>query len=148
MWTSDDFPGADRVPWQLLIRARFVHEIDAIVASRITRALAAVLPAKAVSEFGRVAARAAAASPREEAGPEVTVRALRAYDDFEEICPRWPWPWPGHGPWPHPHGPEEFVDPIVLVTIDGARELLAAGTPDFQKSVGAALDDLAGSFAR
>jgi hypothetical protein len=29
MWDVDRFPGAEHVPWQLLIRARYAHELDA-----------------------------------------------------------------------------------------------------------------------
>lgn len=143
MWTPEDFPGADKVPWQLLIRARFVYQIDAVIASQVVRALAEVLPSKAAVELSHAAARAVASAPRDKAAPESGVRALAAFDDFWDWCgtkwPRWPFP---------PRRFEELFDPIAFITIDKAREFLAAGSPELQKGLGAALDELTGSFGR
>jgi len=153
MWDPEHFPGADNVPWELLIRARFVRELDAIVASRITRALTEVLPAKTVARFAQTATQAVAAAPREELDGETTKRAFTAFVDFDDWCgtgrPKWPLPWP------RPNWDEllrevirhEFVDPLAVATIDRAQLFLeGAGSPDLQKQLGAALDDLAGSF--
>lgn len=153
MWDPEHFPGADNVPWELLIRARFVRELDAVVASRITRALAEVLPAKSVARFAQVATAAAAKSAFDEVDGETTKRALVAFTEFDDWCGtgRWRWPFP----WPRPNWDEllrealrnEFVDPLAVATIDRARTFLeGAGSPDFQKQLGAALDDVAGSF--
>ncbi|MFT4284135.1 MAG: hypothetical protein QM598_04810 [Protaetiibacter sp.] len=145
MWTPDDFPGADHVPWQLLIRARFVFELDALVASRVTHALAAVLPAKASGQLGRLATHAVAGSPRDELGAETVVRALAAYADFDDWCgtkwPRWPFPFPG------PRHLDDVIDPLAVATLERARAFVAAaGSPELQKGLGAALDEVAGSF--
>jgi hypothetical protein len=143
MWTPEDFPGADHVPWQLLIRARFVYQIDAIIASQVVRALAEVLPAKAAVELSHAAARVVADVPRDKAAPETTARALAAYDDFWDWCgtkwPRWPFP---------PRRFEDFFDPFAIVTIEKAREFIGAGSPELQKGLGAALDEVAGSLGR
>ena len=145
MWTPEDFPGADHVPWQLLIRARFVYELDAVVASHVVHALAQVLPAKAVAEFAHVATRAAASAPQEKVGQETAFAALSAYADFDDWCgtkwPRWPFPFPG------PRHLDDVIDPLAVATLERARAFVAAaGSPELQKGLGAALDELAGSF--
>ena len=80
-------------------------------------------------------------------GRETAFAALSAYADFDDWCgttwPRWPFPWPG------PRRFEELVDPIAITTIAHAKEFIAAaGSPEFQKGVVPALDELAGSFGR
>ncbi|QEO10587.1 hypothetical protein [Protaetiibacter larvae] len=146
MWDPEHFPGADNVPWQLLIRARFAFEIDAVIASQIVHALAEVLPTKAVVQLSRAATQAVAAGSRAKVAPETTLGALSAAADFDDWCgttwPRWPFPWPG------PRRFEDLVDPIAVLTIDQARTFLGAASPEFQKGFGAALDDIAGGFAR
>lgn len=158
MWTPDDFPGADHVPWQLLIRARYVFELDAVIASRVVRALAEVLPATAAAELSRAATRALTAVPRTPVKAATTTRALTAFADFDDWCgtkwPRWPWPWPGPR-WFDPRElitdgrlTVEFADPIAIATLGRARAFVdAAGSPEFSKEFGAALDQAAGSFA-
>ena len=74
MWTQDDFPGADHVPWQLLIRARFVHEIDAVIASRVVTRLA---PALGREKAVRLAAAGTVRRGKEEATDAHIVGALR-----------------------------------------------------------------------
>lgn len=150
MWDPEHFPGADHVPWQLLIRARFAFEIDAVIASHVVRALSGVLPAKEVAGLSRLATRIVAAGPRDEVTGEATVVALRGLAEFDEECgtkwPRWPFPWPG--PWPGPRFEEDLVDPIAVVVLDAARDFIRAGSPEFQKEFGASLDGLTRGFAR
>ena len=55
MWDSDNFPGADNVPWQLLIRARFAHEIDAILASVVVARVGAVASVDITRQVAAVA---------------------------------------------------------------------------------------------
>lgn len=158
MWDIDNFPGADKVPWQLLIRARFAYEIDAVVASRVVHTLAGVLPRAAAVEFARAATRSVSAASREPVERETAARALIALADFDDWCgtvwPRWPWPWPPvPGPWPDPRGIDierfgEILDPIVVIAFDRARELVdAVGSPELQKGFSAALDEASASFS-
>ena len=35
MWDPEGFPGADTVPWPLLIRARYQFELDAVIAGGV-----------------------------------------------------------------------------------------------------------------
>ncbi|AYF98584.1 hypothetical protein [Protaetiibacter intestinalis] len=142
MWDPEHFPGADNVPWQLLIRARFTHQLDAVIASQVVRVLATVLPAKSAVALSHAATAAVASVPREKAGAEGTVRALSAYDDFWDWCgTKWPRPFP-------PRRFEDFSDPFVVLAIEKAREFVGAGSPELQKGLGAALDEVAGGFAR
>ncbi|MCS0500430.1 hypothetical protein [Protaetiibacter mangrovi] len=146
MWTPDDFPGADHVPWQLLIRARFVREIDAVVASQVVRALGAVIPAKAAVELSHAATRAVAAAPEERIGAEGSVRAMSAYADFDDWCgtrwPHWPFPVP-------PRRIDELVDPIAVAVLGRARDFVAAaGSPELQKGLGSALEELSDTLGR
>src|SRR6218665_299279 len=147
MWDPEHFPGADHVPWQLLIRARFVYELDAVIASHVVHALGQVLPAKAVAEFAHLATRVVAASPHDKVGQESAFAALSAYADFDDWCgtkwPRWPFPWPG------PRRFDDLVDPIAITTLAHAKEVVsAAGSPELQKGLDSALDELAGSLGR
>jgi hypothetical protein len=154
MWDIDHFPGADKVPWQLLIRARYAHEIDAVVASHVVNTVAGALPRQTAVQFARNATRAVAAGSREPVERETGARALIAFAEFDDWCgtmwprwPRWPFPFPFPGPWPDPRELDEsfILDPITVLTLDRAREFVeAAGSPEFQKNFGAALDEVAG----
>jgi len=139
MWTQDDFPGADHVPWQLLIRARFVHEIDAVIASRVVTRLA---PALGREKAVRLAAAGTVRRGKEEATDAHIVGALRglaAWEEGDGICPEnWPFRWP-----PKKKGFEDFDDPMVLAVIDGTFDLLRSGSPALQESLGAALREIA-----
>jgi|GEM_PF-844498 len=164
MWDIDHFPGADKVPWQLLIRARFAYEIDAVVASQVVNTLTAVLPRKAAVQFARNATLAVSGGSREPVEQDTSARALIAFADYDDWCgtmwprwPRWPFPYPFPFPFPFPWpGPypdpreldESFVlDPITVLTIDRARAFVeAAGSPEFQKGFGAALDELSATL--
>src|SRR5699024_2014550 len=107
MWTQEDFPGADKVPWQLLIRARFVKELDALVATTIVNKVAQVASAKVVAQVATAAAEAMRAAPADKLSRTARSEALTAMADFIDICPPWwPWPWP----WPGPRPPWWFRD--------------------------------------
>jgi hypothetical protein len=131
MWTPDDFPGAGNVPWQLLIRARLVDEIDAALASAIVRAVANVGSREQVVELARAAH--AGLAPREEATAEQRVSAIDAAAEFDDWC--------GNGwRWPRPHGLDELGDPAAVVVYAAARQLVQAGaSANLQKSMGSAL---------
>lgn len=139
MWSAEDFPGADNVPWALLIRARTAYEIDAVVASTV---LQQVSRFGSVSVTGRVAEAAHAAladSPREEAGTDQRLDALTSVLDYDELCPRW-FHWP-----PKPKRRyDDISDPLLGLVVDGALELVrSAGSESLNKTLGAALQDVA-----
>ncbi|RMB61598.1 hypothetical protein [Tessaracoccus antarcticus] len=142
MWTQDGFPGADKVPWQLLIRARFVDEIDAIVAHTVVTTLAPLMGKERGRHLAGVAAGAVMTdgAQRVELGAEQKMAALSAFTDWDgEICPvGWPWPWP----WPkRPRWFGEFDDPAILLALDAVRALTrGAGS----KQLAAAVDEAVG----
>ncbi len=140
MWTPDDFPGADHVPWQLLIRARLAHELDAVIASLVVRQVGAVIGDKHAMVLAR---SARVARSGEKAGAEQKVGALSLLADWDgEICPpNWPFRWP-----PRKRGFEELDDPIAVLGIDRALELVTFGSAGLQQSLGGALKELAGQF--
>jgi hypothetical protein len=131
MWTPDDFPGAGNVPWQLLIRARLVDEIDAALASTIVRAVAQVASREQVVELARAAH--AGFAPREKATAEQRISAVDAAAEFDDWC--------GNGlHWPRPHGLEELGDPAAVVVFAAARQLVQAGaSANLQKTMGPVL---------
>jgi hypothetical protein len=143
MWTQDDFPGAQSVPWQLLIRARYVFEIDALVASTVVRAVATVGSRELTVKVAEAAAAGVRASERGvEAGDGQRVGFLRAAADWEDdgICPPW-WPW--HGP--RPHYVDDVGDPLVAIVLERAHALVdAAGSQQLQGALGAVLREGAG----
>ena len=75
MWTPDDFPGADNVPWQLLIRARFAHEIDAIIGSIAINAVGRVAAADVVAKVVQVANESVAGREPVKTGPRQVLTA-------------------------------------------------------------------------
>lgn len=139
MWTADDFPGAENVPWQLLIRARFAHEVDAVIASMVVGQLGARLSDKHAVTLARSATVRASAEPAT-ADQKVGVLSLVASWEDGEICPKnWPFRWP-----PRRRGFEEFSDPITLIGLARAQELIGLGSPDLQGQLGAVIKDIAG----
>jgi hypothetical protein len=135
MWTSDDFPGADHVPWQLLIRARFLHEIDTIVASTVVHAVGRVASVRVATEIARAASIATAAGTK--AAPEQRLAAFEAAADFEDICPP-PRQWP---PRPHPRWLDDLGDPIAPMVLARAADFVrAAGSDELVKTLGSALE--------
>ena len=129
MWSQDDFPGVGAVPWQLIIRARYVDEIDAIVAHTVVRTLGPLLSRDRARELAGVAAKATAVdgSQRVELSTDQRMAALTAFDDWDDgICPRWwPFPWP-----PRPHGLEDFDDPAILIAVNAGRALVSSAASE------------------
>ena len=138
MWDIDHFPGADHVPWPLLIRARFVHQIDAVLASVIVNQVGAVASAEVTRAVARAAHETIGSGRAEDVTPEQRVAAFDAVLDFDDWCPtrpRHPWPWPG----PRPRF-EELSDPIAEVVLQQAYDLVQrAGSEDLKKTLGSTL---------
>ena len=142
MWDPDSFPGADEVPWQLLVRARYAYEIDALVESVVVHQLGRVASVKVVEEVAASAGDALAASPRDEVGSERRIAALGAVADFDELCPpNWPFHWP---PRPH-HGLDDLSDPVTTLVASRAVDLVrAAGSDALSKTLGETLLQVGG----
>ena len=139
MWDPDNFPGADNVPWQLLIKARYAHEIDAIIASIVVRSVIAVADAETARTVATAAKEGVAAAAREKATAEQVVGALRAVADWDgELCPPY---WPHRPfPWPPKRGFEDLADPVTDVIVSRAFDLVSqAGSVKLQESLGGAL---------
>jgi hypothetical protein len=139
MWDIDHFPGADHVPWQLLIRARLVHELDAAVASTIVGQVSAVASTKVAHAVMRAAYDGGANGNREEASGEQRLAAFDAVLDFDDWCGT---PWPHRWPGPRPHL-DDLSDPITEVVLGKALELVRrAGSEELQKTLGSTLAEL------
>lgn len=139
MWDPEHFPGADNVPWQLLIRARFVHEIDAVLASTIVSHVGAVASVEAARIVATAAQKAIVAS-RETATPEQRTTAFDAAIDWDDWCGTgWPRRWP-----PRPKlGFDDLADPVAELVIGKALELVrAGGSEQLQKTLGEALAEV------
>ena len=141
MWDPDNFPGADHVPWQLLIRARFAHELDAVLASVVVSRVGAVASVDITRKVAEVAAQAVTAD-REKVTAATKVRALSAAADFDDWCGT---PWPRHWP-PKPHGVlDDLSDPIVGLVVEQALTMVrAGGSEGLQKSLGDVLAEVGG----
>lgn len=138
MWTIDDFPGANNVPWQLLIRARYVHEIDAVVASLVFNQVAAVASTEIAAHVAEAGRRTVHTSDRATAEQKLT--AMSAIMDWDgPVCgTRYPGWW-HHGPGPRFEG---LSDPIAGVAFARAAELVnRAGSEELQKSLGSVLTE-------
>jgi hypothetical protein len=142
MYDPDNFPGADSVPWQLLIRARYAHEVDALVASVVVRQVARFASVKVTEQVTSSAGEGLALSPRDELGAEQRVGALGAVADFDELCPRnWPFHWP-----PRPHRDfDDLSDPVSAVVVAAAVGLVrTAGSEALNKTLGETLTQVGG----
>jgi hypothetical protein len=137
MWTPDDFPGADNVPWQLLIRARFAHEIDAIIASLVVNQLGARLGR---AQATRLVEAAVVKRGKDTATAEQKVAVISQLADWDgEICPpNWPFRWP-----PKKRGFEELSDPITVIGLARAQELVGLASPQLKQQFGDALGGVA-----
>jgi len=139
MWDIDHFPGADHVPWQLLIRARLVRELDAALASTIVRQVSTVASDKVTHTVMRAAYDGIASGNREEASGEQRLAAFDATLDFDDWCGT---PWPHRWPGPRPHL-DNLSDPIADLVLGKALELVRrAGSEELQKSLGSTLAEL------
>lgn len=148
-WTFEDYPSADKVPWQVLIRARFVREVDAFVASTIVRQVTQVASVEVAAKIASAGAAATRETTADKVSRSTRSEALVAVADFIDICPPWPWPWPWPwpGPWPRFEGRENPFEkvgsPYEGIVLDGALDLLGrAGSPQLQERLGGALKDL------
>ena len=139
MWDIDNFPGADNVPWQLLIRARLVREIDAVIASTIVRQIGAVASHEVAHVVARAAEGAIADGNREPATTDQRVAAFDAALEFDDWCGT---PWPHRWPGPKPKY-DDLFDPIAEVVIARAGDLVRqGGSEELQKTLGSALAEL------
>jgi hypothetical protein len=136
MFTEDT--DLTKVPWQLLIRARTVGEVDAVIASVVLNRIVEVGSTHVVQTVARAAADGLGAND-EPATAEQKLGALSAVADFDEwYC--------GNGPrWPYPHRGvlDEVSDPVAVLVTRGARQLVEAGSPGLQKTLGEALGQIA-----
>ena len=156
MWTPEDFPGADNVPWQLLIRARFVRDVDAFVATAVVGQVARVASLDVATKVAQGAAEAMRGMPAEKLGRAARSDVFGAVADFIDICPPWPpwprprpWPWPWPGPWPWADGREnpfeQIGTPYEGIVLQGALDLVArVGSPQLQEQFGGVLKELGG----
>jgi len=139
MWDIDHFPGADNVPWQLLIRARLVREIDAVLASTIVSQVGAVASPKVTHAVAAAAQEGITGGNREHATTEQRVAAFDAALDFDDWCGT---PWPHHWP-PRPKRMDDLADPITEVVLGRSLELVRrAGSEELQKTLGSTLAEL------
>lgn len=142
MWDIDHFPGAENVPWPLLIRARLVHELDAALASTVVRQVSLVASKKVSRVVAAAAHEAVAGGNREPATAEQRISAFDAVLDFDDWCGT---PWPHRWPGPRPHF-DELSDPIAEVVIARAAELVRrGGSEELQKTLGSTLAELGSS---
>ncbi|MFK5633419.1 hypothetical protein [Ornithinimicrobium sp. LYQ103] len=157
MWTGEDFPGADKVPWQLLVRARFVRELDVVIASTVVNRVMQVASPEVASQVALAASEAMRQLPDEKASGEARLTAAVAVADFLDICPPWPWPrpWPLPGPWPWPGpgpnpgpwpGPwEKISHPMADLVLRGAVDLLEkAASPELARQLSGVLHEAGG----
>jgi hypothetical protein len=123
MWDVDTFPGAGHVPWQLLIRARQIDEIDAVLATAIVGAVAQFGSREQVAQVARAAAKLE--GPRDAGKPataEQRTAAIDAAADFDDYCGN------GLGHFgPRPHYLEEFGSAAIVSVLAAARRLIEAG---------------------
>jgi len=140
MWDPEHFPGADNVPWPLLIRARYQFELDAVIASTIVRNISA-LGSEAMASKVAVAATQAVAASREANGRDKAGRSdttLSILGEFDDWCgTRWP-------RWPGPRPKYDGLDPLVIVVADKAFAVLGElGSGHLQEGLGGVLNEIA-----
>ena len=122
------------LPWQLIIRARYVDEIDALLASIIAARVAQVASAETAHAVASAAQRAGRVSQRREASAEQRVAAFEAIADWED---NWCWTWPH--PWPGPRF-DDVSDALAGMVMAHAAELVkVGGSEQLQVTLGAAL---------
>lgn len=136
MYGPDSDVDLRTIPWPLLIRARFAHELDTLIASSIVRVVAQHGSHQLASTVAQAAFAGVARHGTAELSPESRLRALGALADYDDgICPPW-WPW--HGP--RPHFLDEIGDPVVVNVLEQSVALLeAAGSPELQRALTPAL---------
>ena len=139
MFTEDT--DLSHVPWQLLIRARTIAEVDAVVSSVVLGRLAEVASVEVIRRVATAATEAAGVGAGERATPEHVLGALGAAADFDDwFCGTPPRP----RPWPH-RGDllDEVSDPITPMVVAGALALVEAGGSDvLRKTLGQVLAEV------
>jgi hypothetical protein len=142
MWDPEHFPGADNVPWPLLIRARFQFEVDAVVASTLVRNVARLVPDAVGREFAAVAVKAVASSREVNGRKKISTRSatMGAMMELDDWCgTRWP-RWPG----PRPKDDNPIPDPLVIGLADrGLAVLDSLGGGPLQEQLSGALQGIA-----
>jgi hypothetical protein len=139
MFTEDT--DLSHVPWQLLIRARTVAEVDAVLSSVVLGRLAEVASVEVVRTVASAATEAAGAGRRDEATAEHVLGALGAAADFDDWFCGTP---PRRRPWPH-RGDllDDVSDPVTPLVVAGALRLVEAGGSEaLRKTVGQALAEV------
>jgi hypothetical protein len=137
MWDVETFPGAGHVPWQLLIRARQIDEIDAVLATAVVGAVAQFGSREQVAEVARAAAKLdgerGAGQP---ATAEQRAAAIDAAVEFDDYC--------GNGLHyfgPRPHYLEEFGSAAIVSVLAAARRLVdAGGSQQLRGALGGAIN--------
>jgi hypothetical protein len=139
MWSQEDYP-VGNIPWQLLIRARYVHEVDAVLGSVIVQTIRNVASHEVAVAVSRAATAAVVGRNDDKVDAEHAVSAMSALADFEDWCGT-----PGpHWRGPRPHGFDGVDDPISSVVLSRAADLVGiAGSEALQKSLGGVLGGLA-----
>lgn len=145
MWDPEHFPGADNVPWQLLIRARFQFEVDAVLASTIVSQIGPRVAEGLANQLAVAGAQGVAGSIKEptRAKPR-SGELVTMLGDWDDWCgtkwPRWPFPWPGPR--------RDWLDPSAVLLAGKAVKLLElGGSPGLQEQLGGVLQEIvAGSI--
>jgi hypothetical protein len=140
VWGPDDVPDFRATPWQLLIRARYVHELDAVLASMVVNKLEPYASREAVRTLAS-AAHVLGVDRPEEASAEQRMAVLDAVLEWED--------WPCGTPVPGHHGPvgprrvfDDIGDPMAGVLFAKSSELVErAGSEALRTSLGKVLAD-------
>jgi hypothetical protein len=145
MADDGDRPDGGTLPWRLLIRLRYIYQVDVLVAAAAQRAIVPVLPEHLGGTFARtvtaIAARAVSVGRTEqrELADDRVVGIARALDDFDTWCGRWrdePDAESEPNPW------RESGRAEVAVIVDAAlRLVMEVGSPDLRRTLGVALED-------
>ncbi|TWP36646.1 hypothetical protein [Leekyejoonella antrihumi] len=132
MWTSEGFPGSQHVPWQLLIRARYLQEIDAVIAASIIDQVARFASERATERLVLEADKVVREGGGTEASREQVFAALAAAADYDERC----------GSYPHHVVPIHFgpSSPMVGIVAEHALAFVrAGGSSTLQEAFGGVL---------
>ena len=148
---SDDWGYTEGMPWQELIRIRYVYEVDVLIAGAVQRAVARALPEGIARQFARsvTAISAGVVQDGRAALQELDVERLghimRAFDDFVGWCGTPPGPrphrWQGFGgPDPSPWKESGLAE--VSLFVAAAADLVGAvGSKQLQGGLGIVLEE-------
>lgn len=116
-----DFPAGERIPWQVLIRARTEYDVTLVTAAVVARAVAGQASVDLVRQVAsivrEVGPRPEDSKPME---PGQHLDSLRAFVEFDQLCPP---PWNPKGP--HPVF-DDYGDALSFVVAAAALTLTAA----------------------